>query len=371
VQSAAVQRAQRGERAASSDILVNTPWTSVQFCSTLGTAVESHTDAAPRPDRARPGVPRGFVAIAIATIGVFTLGAVIAPSSVSHSAIIGMVPFAAVLAIAGLGQLLVVQHGGIDLSVAGGISLAVVVVTHQPDGDSSRLAGAVVLALAFAVGAGLVNGALVSRLRLNAIIATLGVNALLYGAVFAVSGGTPRSTTRLLARIAGDATWRVPNAAWFAAAALVVVAVLTKHTVAGRRFEAIGASPAAARAIGLRVRLHRTLAFVWAQLLYCLAGILLAGITNQPTAFQGDSLLLPSVAVVVLGGTSLLGGRGFPISTALAALFLRQLQQFVLALGVDTSVQTLVQAGALALGVGLYSVHWPSVRQPLQDKDPP
>lgn len=345
------------------------------------------TDAAPHPaprlNSARLRLPRGFLAIAIATIGVFGLGAIVAPSSVSHSAIVGMVPFAAVLAIAGLGQLLVVQHGGIDLSVAGGISLAVVIVTHEPDGDSSRLGAAVVMAIAFAAGAGLINGLLVSRLRLNSIIATLGVNALLYGAVFAVSGGTPRSTTRLLANVAGDTTWRVPNAAWFAAAALVVVTVLAKHTVAGRRFEAIGANPAAARAIGLRVRLHRTLAFVWAQLLYCLAGILLAGITNQPTAFQGDSLLLPSVAVVVLGGTSLLGGRGFPISTALAALFLRELQQFVLALGVDTSVQTLVQAVALAVGVALYSVHWSSVRrrlfgrrsgpasQSIQEADPP
>lgn len=314
-----------------------------------------------RGSRFRPS--RGFAAIAAATLGVFALGAIVAPSSVSHSALIGMVPFAAVLAIAGLGQLLVVQQGGIDLSVAGGISLAVVVVTHEPDGDSSRLGAAVVMATGFAIGAGLTNGLLVSRLRLNAIIATLGVNALLYGAVFAVSGGTPRSTTRLLAHIAGNATWHIPNAAWFAAGALLVVWVLTKRTVAGRRFEAIGANPAAARAVGLRVRLHHTLSFVWAQLLYCLAGILLAGITHQPTAFQGDSLLLPSVAVVVLGGTSLLGGRGFPISTAIAALFLRELQQFVLALGVDTSVQTLVQAVALAVGVALYSVHWSSVRR--------
>jgi ribose transport system permease protein len=307
----------------------------------------------------------GFVAIASATIALFAVGGLIAPSSISHSAIIGMVPFASVLAIAGLGQMLVVQQGGIDLSVAGGISLALVIVTHEPDGDSGKLGGAVLMAVAFAVAAGLINGILVSRLRLNSIIATLGMNALLYGAVFAVSGGTPRSTTKLLAAIAGNSTWGIPNAAFFAVAALIVVSVLTKKTVAGRRFEAIGANPAAARAVGLRVRVHQTLSFVWAQLLYCLAGILLAGIINQPTAFQGDSLLLPSVAVVVLAGTSLLGGRGFPISTVIAALFLRQLQQFVLALGVDTSVQTLVQAIALAVGVALYSVNWSAVRRRL------
>src|SRR5690348_16588196 len=159
-----------------------------------------------RPNSSRFRVSRGFLAIALATILVFVLGAIAAPSSISHSAIIGMVPFAAVLAIAGLGQMLVVQHGGIDLSVAGGVSLAVVIVTHEPDGDNARLGAAVVMAIAFAVGAGLINGLLVSRLRLNSIIATLGVNALCYGAVFAVSGGTPRSTTRLLARIAGNIT---------------------------------------------------------------------------------------------------------------------------------------------------------------------
>jgi len=323
-----------------------------------------------RPDGPRFRVSRGFLAIAFATILVFTLGAVAAPSSISHSAIIGMVPFAAVLAIAGLGQMLVVQHGGIDLSVAGGVSLAVVIVTHEPDGDSARLGAAVVMAIAFAVGGGLINGLLVSRLRLNSIIATLGVNALFYGAVFAISGGTPRSTTRLLAQIAGDTTWGIPNAAVFAVAALIVVSLVTKYTVAGRRFEAIGANPAAGRAVGLRVRVHHTMAFVWAQLLYCLAGILLAGITNQPTAFQGDSLLLPSVAVVVLAGTSLLGGRGFPISTVIAAVFLRELQQVVLALGVDTSVQTLVQAIALAVGVALYSVNWSAMRRRMFGRRP-
>jgi ribose transport system permease protein len=334
-------------------------------------ATTRETHEANRLTTPRFRLARGFVAIAVATILVFVVGGIFAPSSVSHSAINGMLPFAAALAIAGLGQLLVVQQGGIDLSVAGGISLAVVISTHEPAGDSSKLGGAILMAIAFAIGAGLLNGLLVSRLRLNSIIATLGTNALLYGAVFAVSGGTPRSTTPLLAAIAGNTTFDIPNSAFFAVAALIVVSVLTKKTVAGRRFEAIGANPAAARAVGLRVRVHQTLSFVWAQLLYCLAGILLAGITNQPTAFQGDSMLLPSVAVVVLAGTSLLGGRGFPISVVIAALFLRQLQQFVLALGVDTSVQTLVQAIALAVGVALYSANWASVRRRLFPRKTP
>ena len=94
------------------------------------------------------------------------------------------------------------------------------------------------------------------------------------------------------------------------------------------------------------------------SLLYCMAGVLIAGVTREPTAFQGDSLLLPSVAVVVLGGTSLLGGRGFPISTVIAAFFLNQLSQFALAIGVPYSAQTIIQALALGFGIGVYSLQW-------------
>jgi ribose transport system permease protein len=214
------------------------------------------------------------------------------------------------------------------------------------------------MAIACAIMAGLANGILISLFSLNAIVATIGLNALLYGAVFAVSGGVPKTTTTLLAAIAGGRTLGLPNSVYFALAALLVVSFVLKKSVAGRRFEAIGANPLATRAVGLRVKLHQLLAYVYAQLLYCMAGLLLAGITREPTAFQGDSLLLPSVAVVVLGGTSLLGGRGFPISTVIASFFLNQLSQFALAVGVPYSAQTIIQALALGFGIGVYSIRW-------------
>ena len=299
-----------------------------------------------------------FLTVVLSTAALLVVCRLFAPSSVSYGAFSGSLPFAAILAIVGLGQMLVVQQGGFDLSVAGGVSLAVVISTHYPQGDNALLPAAVLLAVACAILAGLANGVLVSLFRLNAIVATIGVNALLYGGVFAVSGGVPRTTTTLLAAIAGGEALGVPNTVYFALAALLVVSFVMKKTVAGRRFEAIGANPLAARAAGLRVQLHQLLAYVYAQLLYCMAGLLVAGVTREPTAFQGDSLLLPSVAVVVLGGTSLLGGRGFPISTVIAAFFLNQLSQFALAVGVPYSAQTIIQALALGFGIGIYSVRW-------------
>ena len=216
---------------------------------------------------------------------------------------------------------------------------------------------------ACAIGAGLVNGILVGVLRLNAIVATIGMNAVLYGGVFAVSGGVPRITTDLLAAIAGGETLGVGNAVWFAAVILAVVWFVMKNTVAGRRFEAIGANSRAALAIGLPIRSYQMAAYVIAQVHYCIAGLIIAGITTQPTAFQGDSLLLPSVAVVVLGGTSLLGGRGFPLPTVIAAIFLHQLSQFALSVRLPYSAQTIIQAFALGFGIAAYSVRWTGMKK--------
>ena len=319
---------------------------------------DAPTRDAGRLRSARVSVSKGLVTIGAATVLLFVVSAVFQPASVSSTSFSGMLPIAAVLAIAGLGQMLVVQQGGIDLSVAGGISLALVIVTHIPDGDDSRLLPAVLLALVFATAAGLLNGVLIGGLRLNPIIATLGTNALLYGVNIGISGGRPRITTRRLGSIAGGSTAGIPNSVFFALAALLVVSLLVKWTVAGRRFEAVGANPRAAGAIGLRVRSHQTLSYVWAQLLYCLGGILIAGITSQPIAYAGDTFLLPSVAVVVLGGTSLLGGRGFPVATVVAAVFLQQLTQLVDVMGVSPAISPLVQAAALAVGVSLYTVDW-------------
>lgn len=303
-------------------------------------------------------VSKGFVTIVISTVGLIVLCLIFAPSSVTGGSLMGSLPFAAVLAIVGLGQMLVVQQGGFDLSVPGGVSLAVVIATHMPNGNDALLLQAVVFAFGCAIVAGAFNGLMVGWFRLNAIVATIGMNALLYGAVFAISGGVPRITTDLLSTIAGGRTFGIGHSVFFALAILAIVSFVLKKTVAGRRFEAIGANPLAAQAVGLRVRLYQAMAYVFAQLHYCIAGILIAGITREPTAFQGNSLLLPSVAVVVLAGTSLLGGRGFPISVVIAAFFLNQLSQFALSIGVPYSAQTIVQALALVFGIGVYSINW-------------
>jgi ribose transport system permease protein len=313
-------------------------------------------DAIPRA--ARRLLSRGLATVIVATAGLFAASLLFASSSVSRGVLLTMLPFASALAIAALGQTFVVMQGGIDLSIAGGLSLYVVILTHYPNGENSRLLPAIGIAFLAAIVAGAVNGFLIGRMRLNPIVATLGTNALLYGAVFWYTGGIPRTTTARLASVGSGVLLGIPTPLYAAVATTVVVAAIVKLTPAGRRFEGVGANGTAARTAGIRVTRHRTGAYVWAQILYCLAAVLHAGIVNQPTAHEGDNYLLPSVAAVVLGGTSLLGGRGNLVATAVAALFLSQLDQFVLALGVTYATRTLVQAGALAVGVALYTINW-------------
>jgi len=286
----------------------------------------------------------------------FALSAVFQPKSLGGSALAALWPFAAVLILAAVGQTLVVQQRGIDLSVPGFISLTVVLVTHIPNGHGSELGPAVLLAYAVCLAAGAVNGLLVTRIGITPIVQTLGMNAVLYGINLGISQGTPTQTTSALQSFASTSPAGIPLPLVITVVIVILLGFVIKRTTFGRRFEASGANAAAGRAAGLRGNRYQFSAYLGAALLYCTAGVLLAGIVSQPDPFQGNSYLLPSVAAVALGGTSLLGGVGSVMASAMGALFLSQLQQFVLATGASAAVQNLVQAGALALAVTIYGL---------------
>ena len=273
-----------------------------------------------------------------------------------------MLPFASALAIASLGQTLVVMQGGIDLSVAGGLSLYVVIVTKYPAGDNGRLLPAIGIALLAAVAAGSLNGFLIGRMRLNPIVATLGHERVALRRRALVHGRHPDHDDRPAGAGRGRALARHPGSG-----------VLRRrdhgHRHGGGQADAGGPSLRGRRRERDRCPHRRAPGAAPSQPAptsgrsssTASPPILHAGIVNQPTAYEGDNYLLPTVAAVVLGGTSLLGGRGNLVATAIAALFLSQLDQFVLALGVTYATRSLVQAGALAVGVALYTIDWGAI----------
>jgi len=310
----------------------------------------------PRPSWGRLRAPR-FSAIWVATALLFAVSPLIASGSVSSSALLSTLPFAAILAIAGIGQTLVVQQRGLDLSVPGMITLTTIIVTKYPHGHEGRLPGAIALVLLACVCSGLVSGIAVTWLGVTPLVATLGVNALLIGVVLQItSGASTFSSPPGLARFALDKTAGIPNTVIIAVIVVALVAAFIRVTVVGRRFVFAGASPAAAHAAGIRVRTYLLSTYVLASVAYGGAGILVAGFLGTPGIAAGDSYLLPTIAAVVLGGTSLAGGTGSVIATAVGALFLTQLQQVVLGSGASASGQFIIQGAIIALGMGLRNI---------------
>ncbi len=293
-------------------------------------------------------------AIVAATALLLVASAIFEPSALHKSALAAVWPFTAVLIIAALGQTLIIQQRGIDLSIPGYISLTVIVVTHMPNGNSSKLFESIVVIFVINILAGVVSGLMVTKVGMSSIVQTLGMNAILYGIDIAISHGTPTQTTAALQDFTSKSLFTIPITFYIALVITAAVAFIMKKTILGRRFEASGASDAAGVAAGLRTDRYQLSAYVGAAVLYTIAGILLAGIVSQPDPFSGDAYLLSSVAAVVLGGTSLLGGSGSAVATAVGAFFLVMLQQFILATGATQAVQDVVEATALAVGVGIY-----------------
>lgn len=307
--------------------------------------------------RQRPGglagklLTGGPVTIWIATAALFAASPLVAPGSLGTAPLLSMLPFAAVLAIAAAGQTLVVQQRGLDLSVPGMIALAAVLCTGLPQTYGWPPLPSVLAGVCGPGLAGLINGLLVTRLKVIPLVATLGMNVVLLGTVFAIADGTPSGASDGLNQFALERTLGVPNTVLIAVVVLGVAGVVTQKAVVGRRLTAVGVSERAARAIGVKVGTYQTLAYGCAGLCYGAAGVLLAGYTKTPALFLGDSYLLPTVAAVVLGGTALTGGTASVISTGVAAVFLTQLAQLLRTMGWPDSAQLIAQSVVLLLVV--------------------
>jgi ribose transport system permease protein len=300
-----------------------------------------------------------FLAIWPATILLFLLSPFFAQGSVSASSILVVFSFASILAIAALGQTLVVQQGGLDLTVPGVISIAAVLVSKYPGGDSHYILFWIGVAIASGALSGLISGVAIAYFSVTPFVATLAVNALLYGAVlFTTKGTSTQGVPAALADFAVGHIGFVPNLAIVAVIAVAIFEIGIRLTATGRRFVATGESERAARAAGMRVAGVHVATYAVAGAVYASAGVLLAGYLGIPSLLVGNTYLLPTIAAVVLGGTSLHGGAGSVAASAVAALFLVQLQQVTLGMGAPASVQDIVEAAIIAIGMGLRLVPW-------------
>ena len=297
-----------------------------------------------------------LLVVAIATAVLIVGGGIIAPSTVSVSALQLMVPFFAVLAVASIGQHLVIQQRGLDLSVAGIMSFSAVIVSALPTREAgvAETLGFVALALAMGLGVGTINGLLVALLRVNSLVTTIGMNSLMLGITMYVTRGFSQQVPPPLNRFGIGKFLGVPLTVYvLIVIAAIAIFVLEKTTV-GRRFIATSVNPDAALTVGIPLDGYRVATYALAGFCYAAAGVLLAGYVLSPTVFSGMPYLLATVAAVVVGGNPIGGGlRGSVTATIVGALLLTYLGQLVLAIGFETSAQNIVQAVIIIASVGI------------------
>lgn len=302
-----------------------------------------------------PDLQMRFAAIWIALLVLMVIGAVLLPRSVQSSAVASVLPFGAFLAIAAMGQALVIMARGIDLSVPAIVTLSSTLLLGVSGGSDGSLVVAIVVALLGAGMIGLLNGILVAVFRLNALIVTLAVGSVVSGLTLWYRQGLPAEATvpAALAEFGSARFLGLNSSVWIALALTAIFTFLLRKTIVGRRFEAVGANPRAAHASGLEIMRYQGGSFVAAALLYGIVGVLLSGFIRNPTLEVGAPYLLTPIAAAVLGATAISGGVGSMIAVLGGALFLTQLGQMLKLIGLSTSYQLVIQGCAIAIGMWL------------------
>jgi ribose/xylose/arabinose/galactoside ABC-type transport system permease subunit len=272
----------------------------------------------------------------------------------SVSVWVAMMPFVAVLGFVALGQHLVIQQKGFDLSVAGSVSVAGVIVTALPGEGGLTTAQCILLAVAVGTAAGGLGGLAITGLRASPIVATIGVNALLLGLALRVSRGTSATAPRSLIDFANSRVFGIPTIFLLLVAATVLTAFVLNQTSVGRRFVATGTSLRAARILAIPVNVYRTMTYAMAGLFFTMAGVMLAGYLNTPSVFSGNPYMLTSVAAFIVGGNTLGGDkRTSVLATIAGVIFLTYLDQVLVSLGFPQSAQSIIQAVIVFAGVAL------------------
>jgi ribose transport system permease protein len=281
-----------------------------------------------------------FLALALLVV----VAAIWVPETLSGVALSAIAPFAALLAITALGQMLVIMTGGIDLSTPGTVTLAAMIMVGVGDQSDGRIWLAILSAVGAAAAIGLVNGILIGGLKLNALIVTLATGQIVVGIVsryvrtFPIQSAVPPGLSDwATTRIAG-----ISPIFWIGVATTLFFIVGLRYTSAGRRFQLVGANAVSSQVMGVRVMLTQILVYVFAAALYAVAGVALAAQLRNPGVNIGSPYLLGPIAAVVIGGASLAGGLASPLATFTAAFFLTGLNQMMRSLGLATSLQFLV-----------------------------
>ncbi len=306
--------------------------------------------------RSRAALPPELVRVLLRLAAVLVVGlalSILSGAFLSVANLVNVLRQAALLFFMASGLTLVVITAGLDLSIGATIGLAACVAGTLIKSTGDPWLGA---AAALAVGAavGLLNGMMVSLLRIPSFIATYGMLWVLQGLTYTyMAGNTVYGFPRGFRELGNGYLFGIPIPVLLMAALLVVGTLFAQRSIWGQQITMIGANPTAARLSGVPVRRRLILVYALSGLAAGFAALVFLARLNSAEADIGGSLTLPAIAAVLIGGSSLFGGVGTLAGTFVGALLLTLVLNGMNLLHVEGSWQPLVTGVIIVAAVWL------------------
>ena len=278
--------------------------------------------------RVDPAVATAFGCIVLLLL----LGSLYSTSFLSPEYLLQQLQVGAFLAIIATGMMIVILLGQIDLSVPWAVTVGGMMSTAAAGHGAVGAALAIPFGMLCGLALGLVNGLGVAYLRVPSMIFTLGVDAVAQGLMIVRTGGSApqdMATPAMRELATGHLVPGIPNAVWIWLVVGAATVFLLNRTTFGRAVYGIGNREQAAYLSGIRTQRVVLIAFMLSGGLSAFAGALLAGYSTKAYQGMGDPYLLPAIAAVVLGGTSILGGRGSYLGTTAGVILITLLQSIL------------------------------------------
>lgn len=269
-----------------------------------------------------------------------------------------LLQLASFLGIVSAGQNLAILTSGIDLSVGSSISMGAVFFTLILEKTGMNVVFAILLTVLLGIVLGLINGLGISILRIPALVMTLATTNIYKGAALVITNGTSSFMKQ-------PAFESFINDRWFfgfsgvvftwVIVSIVIIFVLRK-TVFGRKSYYIGANPTAAVYSGINPNKIRIMVYTLCGVFSVITGMLLAGFTGKSYFGMGDIYQFTSIAAVVVGGTSIMGGKGSYIGTIAGTLLITMIQNVLILFKISFGGQVAVQGFIILLLVIIYGI---------------
>lgn len=301
------------------------------------------------------------VIVLIALIVVIIVGAILVSTVgrnfFSPGSIRDILTGMSVLGLVAIGQTLVILGASLDLSVTYVISLASLIGATTMNGSAANIPWAVTVTLLVCAGIGLANGFIVTVLKVNGFIATLGVGLILQGVLNTNFQGSAGKVPWEFQLIGATGLGPVPVSTIIMIVLAVLIWLMLERSRAGAHLYAVGGNPEVSRLSGLRTRRPLILAHVLCSVFAGLAGLLLASRlgVGSPTVGQQGGYALLSIAAVVLGGTLLMGGRGSIWGTIGGVAIFAVVDSVMSVMQVNPFLKDVVRGVVIVAAVAVYS----------------